>query len=68
MEDITSRIEALREARGLSESELARSSAIPLTTFRRRLVAPETFTLAEFLRVAVVLDANPGPLWFGDAA
>lgn len=68
MDDITARIEALRAARGLSESQVAQASAIPLTTFRRRMVAPATFTLEELEKVAAVLDIEPGRLWLGDVA
>ena len=40
MEQITHRINALREAAGLSEARLADSSAIPRTTLKRRLIEP----------------------------
>jgi transcriptional regulator with XRE-family HTH domain len=65
---ITTRINALREAHGLSESQLADASAIPRTTFRRRLVAPGTFALDELVRLAEVLDTTPSYLWLGEAA
>ncbi len=65
---IATRINALREAAGLSESRLADNSAIPRTTFKRRLVDPASFTLAEFERLAGALDVEPGWLWLGDAA
>lgn len=68
MEQITTRIKALREAAGLSESRLADNSAIPRTTFKRRLVNPATFTLAEVERLAKVLGTDPGWLWRGDDA
>lgn len=65
---ITTRINALREAHGLSESQLADASAIPRTTFRRRLVAPGTFTMDEIDRLASTLETTPTYLWLGDAA
>lgn len=68
MEPITARIEALRQAAGLSESRLADNSAISRTTFKRRLVDPASFTLAEVERLARVLGVDPGWLWRGDEA
>lgn len=52
---IATRIETLRAAKGLSETELATLSAIPRVTFKRRMVAPEMFTIGELERVADVL-------------
>lgn len=68
MGQITTRITALRQASGLSESRLADSSAIPRTTFKRRLVNPATFTLGEMERLAEALEADPAWIWLGDAA
>lgn len=68
MGQITTRITTLRQASGLSESRLADTSAIPRTTFKRRLVNPGTFTLAEMERLAHALEADPAWLWLGDAA
>jgi transcriptional regulator with XRE-family HTH domain len=68
MTQIATRIQALREAAGLSESRLADNSAIPRTTFKRRLVNPASFTLEEIERLADALDADPAWLWLGDAA
>lgn len=68
MEPITTRIVTLKKAAGLSESRLADDSAIPRTTFKRRMVNPATFTLAEVERIAGVLGVNPGWLWLGDDA
>jgi len=68
MDQITARIIALRMAAGLSESRLADDSAIPRTTFKRRMVDPSSFTLAELESVAGVLGVEPGALWLGDAA
>ena len=60
MDQITSRIEAIRLARGLSETELATVSAIPRMTFRRRLVDPASFTVSELERVARALSTTAG--------
>lgn len=68
MGQITDRITSLRLAAGLSESRLADSSAIPRTTFKRRLVNPASFTLAELENVAAVLGVEPSSLWLGDVA
>ena len=68
MEQITARITTLREAAGLSETRLADNSAIPRTTFKRRLVNPASFTLAEVERLAEALSTDPGWLWRGDEA
>lgn len=68
MEPITARINELRKAAGLSESRLADNSAIPRTTFKRRLVDPASFTLKELGRLAAVLGTDPGWLWHGDDA
>lgn len=68
MEPITTRINSLREASGLSESRLADVSAIPRTTFKRRLVDPSSFTLREIERLASALGTDPGWLWRGDDA
>jgi transcriptional regulator with XRE-family HTH domain len=68
MDQITARITSLREAAGLSESRLADNSAIPRTTFKRRLINPATFTLAEIESLAGVLGVDVGWLWLGDDA
>lgn len=68
MKEIATRINSLREASGLSESRLADDSAIPRTTFKRRLIDPGTFTLGEMERLAGVLGTDPGWLWHGDDA
>lgn len=58
MDQITARIEALRLARGLSETQLATASAIPRMTFRRRLIDPASFTVSELDRVAAALETT----------
>lgn len=55
MQDIATRIEALRVVRGISVARLATEAAIPRMTLTRRLIAPQTFTLDELDRVAAVL-------------
>jgi len=68
MERIAAQITALREAQGISETRLADNAAIPRTTFKRRLIDPDSFTLAELERVAGALGTDPAGLWLGDAA
>lgn len=68
MEPITTRINTLREAAGLSESRLADNSGISRTTFKRRLAYPASFTLEEMERLALALDTDAGWLWRGDDA
>jgi transcriptional regulator with XRE-family HTH domain len=58
MQQIAARIEALRAAKGISQTELATLSAIPRATLKRRMVAPEMFTIGELLRVADALDTK----------
>jgi transcriptional regulator with XRE-family HTH domain len=62
MDQITARIEALRLARGLSETQLATASAISRMTFRRRLVDPTSFTVSELERVAAALGTTAAHL------
>jgi hypothetical protein len=62
MQHIATRIEALRKGKGISEAQLALDSAIPRVTLRRRMVAPETFTLIELHRIAAALDVTPTDL------
>lgn len=65
---IATRITELMTARGMSETRLATESAIPRMTFRRRLVDPTSFTVAEIERVAAALDVTPQWLILGEAA
>lgn len=55
MEHIAHRIEALRVAKGLSETQLAIDSTIPRMTLKRRLLAPASFTFGELQQVANAL-------------
>jgi transcriptional regulator with XRE-family HTH domain len=59
MQHIAQRIEALRVAKGLSETQLAAESGIARMTLKRRMVTPSTFTFGELERVAQVLDTTP---------
>lgn len=59
---IAERIEALRVAKGLSETQLATASAIPRMTFKRRMVAPDMFTIGELERVADALGTTAADL------
>lgn len=58
MEHIANRIQTLRVAKGLSETELATASGMSRMTLKRRLAAPDTFTFGELERVAKALDTT----------
>jgi transcriptional regulator with XRE-family HTH domain len=58
MQHIPHRIEAARTAHDLSLTQLAERSGVPRQTLSRRLVDPESFTLGELERIAIVLDTT----------
>lgn len=49
-------LESFRVAAGMTEQQLSDETGIPRTTLRRKLRRPDTFTIAEFRAIAVVLN------------
>lgn len=56
--NVAQNIESVRIERGRSIVWLAANAAMAEKTLRRRLLAPEKFTLAELSAIATALDSN----------
>ncbi|TFD80305.1 XRE family transcriptional regulator [Cryobacterium sp. Sr8] len=60
------RVNAAREAAGLTVSALATATGMPVSTLRRQLLGQSDFKLSDIMRIGDHLGVSAGAAWFRD--